>query len=368
MASALSVTQWIASSRSVLLRARIASRSSTSERSRISASVRLMWFPLDRRERVDVTSGHTRLLRPVDHKGPGPEQRSREWVRQVILPGRRNSVDDGECHASPLVVMRRGIAIGVPGVALATAGGLLAQVRHTANAPLPHFPDLDPSGTYGRGPATRVRLTVLGDSSMTGPGLDRGEDIWMARLADRLPWTVELRSHAKGGSRARDVLRTTAPRSARGSAGPVRRRRRGQRRDPRHTHPVLFTPARLDPGAAVRRRPRGVAGHRRPLGDTPPPAHLPPGRRAPQRHDRPGPQAGGGRPRRRPSGAGGPAVGPALPRHEASSCSPRTCSTRTTRATSCGRSCSGPTWNGALLGQRDPVIDLRTTPARAAHA
>ena len=107
--------------------------------------------------------------------------------------------------------MGRGIAIGVPGVALATAGGLLAQVRHTANAPLPHFPDLDPSGTYGRGPATRVRLAVLGDSSMTGPGLDRGEDIWMARLADHLPWRVELRSHAKGGSRTRDVLQRQLP-------------------------------------------------------------------------------------------------------------------------------------------------------------
>jgi len=107
--------------------------------------------------------------------------------------------------------MRRGIVIGVPGVALATAGGLLAQLRHSANAPLPHFADLDPSGTYGRGPATAVRLTVLGDSSMTGPGLDRSEHIWTARLAERLAWTVELRSHAKGGSRARDVLERQLP-------------------------------------------------------------------------------------------------------------------------------------------------------------
>ncbi len=107
--------------------------------------------------------------------------------------------------------MRRGIALGVPGVALATAGGLLAQVRHSAHAPLPQFADLDPSGTYGRGPATTVRLTVLGDSSMTGPGLERDEQIWVARLADRLRWSVELHSVARGGSRARDVLEQQLP-------------------------------------------------------------------------------------------------------------------------------------------------------------
>jgi lysophospholipase L1-like esterase len=103
--------------------------------------------------------------------------------------------------------MRRGIAIGVPGVALATAGGLWAQVRHTANAPLPHFGDLDPSGRYGGDDGRRpLRVTVLGDSSMTGPGLSSPADIWIARAAGALGRPVELRSHARGGSRARDVL------------------------------------------------------------------------------------------------------------------------------------------------------------------
>ncbi len=107
--------------------------------------------------------------------------------------------------------MNRGIAIGVPGVALATAGGLWAQVRHTANAPLPRYEDLDASGSYGTPSGTRVRVALLGDSSMTGPGLDRGDQIWMAQLATRLPWAVELRSLAKGGSRARDVLERQMP-------------------------------------------------------------------------------------------------------------------------------------------------------------
>jgi lysophospholipase L1-like esterase len=105
-----------------------------------------------------------------------------------------------------LVSMKRGIALGVPGVALATAGGLLVQVRQATNAPLPRFEDLDPSGTYGDPAATPVRISVLGDSSMTGPGLELGEQIWVAQLAHMLPWSVTLTSHAKGGSRVRDVL------------------------------------------------------------------------------------------------------------------------------------------------------------------
>jgi lysophospholipase L1-like esterase len=102
--------------------------------------------------------------------------------------------------------MNRGIALGVPGVALATAGGLWAQVHHAAHAPLPRFDDLDPSGRYGDPAATAVRLTVLGDSSMTGPGLDRGDEVWVAQLAQRLPWDVRVHSVARGGSRVRDVV------------------------------------------------------------------------------------------------------------------------------------------------------------------
>jgi lysophospholipase L1-like esterase len=102
--------------------------------------------------------------------------------------------------------MNRGIALGVPGVALATAGGLWAQARHVAHAPLPHFDDLDPGGRYGDPSAAPVRLTVLGDSSMTGPGLDRGDEVWVAQLAQRLPWDVHLHSVARGGSRVRDVV------------------------------------------------------------------------------------------------------------------------------------------------------------------
>jgi len=99
----------------------------------------------------------------------------------------------------------------VPGVALVTGAGLWAQARRVAAAPLPHFEDLDPSGHYGDPAGAPVRIDVLGDSSVTGPGLARGSHSWIARLADSLPWSVELRSHARGGSRVRDALIEQAP-------------------------------------------------------------------------------------------------------------------------------------------------------------
>lgn len=107
--------------------------------------------------------------------------------------------------------MQRGIALGVPGVALVTAAGLVAQVRRVANAPLPRFDDLDPTGRYGGEGGRPVHIAVLGDSSVTGPGLEDPSHSWVAQLADRLPWQVHLRSHAVGGSRVRDVLLRQAP-------------------------------------------------------------------------------------------------------------------------------------------------------------
>ena len=105
-----------------------------------------------------------------------------------------------------LLSMRREVAIGVPSLALVTAGGLWVQALHSANAALPRFADLCASGSYGDPAGQSLRITILGDSSLTGPGLEKGSDIWIAQLADRLPWSVDLVSQAKGGSRVRDVL------------------------------------------------------------------------------------------------------------------------------------------------------------------
>ncbi len=110
-------------------------------------------------------------------------------------------------------LVRRGIALGVPGLALAGAVGAWAQVRRVAVARLPQFPDGDPTGTYGDPRGATARITVLGDSTITGPGLAHASEVWVARIAERSPRRVELRSLARGGSRVRDVLLEQVPRA-----------------------------------------------------------------------------------------------------------------------------------------------------------
>ncbi len=96
-------------------------------------------------------------------------------------------------------------------MALATAGSVWVQAHRVAHAPLPHFEDLDPSGRYGDGPGAPLHVVVLGDSSVTGPGLDDRRDIWISRVAASLSCQVELTSVARGGSRVRDVLTHQLP-------------------------------------------------------------------------------------------------------------------------------------------------------------
>lgn len=104
-------------------------------------------------------------------------------------------------------------------MALATVGGVWVEARRAAHAPLPHFEDNDPSGTYGRrDEPVQVRVAVLGDSSVTAPGLPSGSHSWIARACDQLPWEVQLRSYARGGSRVLDVLDEQAPDAVRDGA------------------------------------------------------------------------------------------------------------------------------------------------------
>lgn len=52
-----------------------------------------------------------------------------------------------------------------------------------------------------------IRMVALGDSTLTGPGLETPEEIWLRRAVRdlNLNRSVEVRSLAAGGSRARDV-------------------------------------------------------------------------------------------------------------------------------------------------------------------
>lgn len=92
-----------------------------------------------------------------------------------------------------------------------TGAGLFAgQVLSAAHRPdLPGLENQDPSGVVGRADAPRLRWVVLGDSSVTAPGVEPLDACWVRRVARHLSdrYQVEIISVAVGGAKARDVLR-----------------------------------------------------------------------------------------------------------------------------------------------------------------
>jgi len=92
--------------------------------------------------------------------------------------------------------------------ALAT---LAAEVAWVARRDLPSFEGLDASGPVGNGAKGEpLRIVALGDSTLTGPGLDHPDDIWLRQALARLDHSsrpLEVLSLAVGGSRSADVLR-----------------------------------------------------------------------------------------------------------------------------------------------------------------
>jgi lysophospholipase L1-like esterase len=106
--------------------------------------------------------------------------------------------------------MRLGLAgaAGIPFAAMAAVGTVVAQFWYVAHRPLPSFTDLDPEGVFGPETAPEVRLVLLGDSTVTGPGLESPDDLWSRQVVRRLAGDLRIRlvSVAAGGSRVRDVL------------------------------------------------------------------------------------------------------------------------------------------------------------------
>lgn len=77
------------------------------------------------------------------------------------------------------------------------------------DADQPSFDDLDPQGSFGDPSLPAARLMLLGDSTLTGPGLNGPEEIWVQQVARRLSdrFHVSIASVAGGGARIGDVLR-----------------------------------------------------------------------------------------------------------------------------------------------------------------
>jgi len=103
----------------------------------------------------------------------------------------------------------QGILAAVSSLPLLGAGFVALQVWRTAHRPdLPSFTNQDISGTFGSPANPRLRIVAVGDSSLTAPGVESLDDVWLRRIAhaytDR--HLVELISLGVGGSRARDVV------------------------------------------------------------------------------------------------------------------------------------------------------------------
>ncbi|MGZ6896549.1 MAG: GDSL-type esterase/lipase family protein [Acidimicrobiia bacterium] len=93
-------------------------------------------------------------------------------------------------------------------------GGVWIQAHRAAHAPLPEFGDLDVTGHYGdvhSSGAGRLEVAVVGDSTLTGPGLDHAREVFVAQAASRVAVPLHLTRYAVGGSRIADVLMHQLP-------------------------------------------------------------------------------------------------------------------------------------------------------------
>jgi lysophospholipase L1-like esterase len=89
---------------------------------------------------------------------------------------------------------------------LAVLGIQLYKAGHRSD--LPTLTNQDPSGTFGEPSAPTLRIALLGDSTVTSPGIAPLDACWPRQIAFGLSdrYRVELHSVAVGGSKTRDVL------------------------------------------------------------------------------------------------------------------------------------------------------------------
>ena len=82
------------------------------------------------------------------------------------------------------------------------------EAAYAVLRPTPSLEQFDPSGEFGDPALPALKVAVLGDSSVTAPGVAGPHEIWVSRVCSRLAASrhVVLRSFAVGGSKADDVL------------------------------------------------------------------------------------------------------------------------------------------------------------------
>lgn len=109
-------------------------------------------------------------------------------------------------------VRRAPLAAAQAATAMTVMAGLTltAEVLWAAHRRLPRCDEVDATGVLGADlGGTAVRVVVLGDSTLTGPGLTSADDLWIRRALSALDLgrPIELVSFAVGGSRVGDVHR-----------------------------------------------------------------------------------------------------------------------------------------------------------------
>lgn len=93
-------------------------------------------------------------------------------------------------------------------IVLAGGAVLLGEALYALLRPVPDLEEFDPSVELGDPDHPTLRVAVLGDSSVTAPGVATVEEIWVSRVAARLAETrhVILQSFATGGARVSDLI------------------------------------------------------------------------------------------------------------------------------------------------------------------
>lgn len=91
---------------------------------------------------------------------------------------------------------------------MATGAMLLVESLYAVLRPVPDLDEFDPSIELGDPSHPTLKVAVLGDSSVTAPGVATAEEIWVRRVAARVAENrhVVLRSFAVGGARATDLI------------------------------------------------------------------------------------------------------------------------------------------------------------------
>lgn len=102
--------------------------------------------------------------------------------------------------------------LGAAGLALGLV--LWMEQQWAAHHDFPSFPDLDPSGVFGADGKPIKRIALVGDSTITGPGLAAATEIWIRQMLPDLisDYRTIIDSYAVGGARLTQVLTTQVPR------------------------------------------------------------------------------------------------------------------------------------------------------------